>query len=221
MSSKKTVLKTCLHCSHHFYVEPRRTDTAKYCSRSCLARGYPRDPSRWPVVKKACERCGVEYTTKTSHATRRRFCSKQCFYADKKERHLETRSCANCGKPFEIVRYSDVMNCSVECGQDIQRNKLEPAWHKTPDGYLAGGINRGKGQKLILMHRWVMEQSLGRELETFETVHHKNGVRDDNRLDNLEVWIHRPHKGQRVEDTIIWAIAYLERHGYTITKPAA
>jgi hypothetical protein len=34
------------------------------------------------------------------------------------------------------------------------------------------------------------------------------------------VWITRPHKGQRVEDTIEWAVAYLASHGYSVTPPS-
>jgi HNH endonuclease len=51
-------------------------------------------------------------------------------------------------------------------------------------------------------HRAVMERLLGRKLTKHETVHHKNGVRHDNRPENLELWSSRHGRGQRVADII-------------------
>ena len=51
-----------------------------------------------------------------------------------------------------------------------------------------------------------MEKSLGRKLEKYETVHHKNGRRYDNSLENLELWRSRHPSGQRVTDVEdIWS----------------
>lgn len=53
-------------------------------------------------------------------------------------------------------------------------------------------------------HRYVMQQTLGRELLPSESVHHKNGDRLDNRPDNLELWYKGQPAGQRVTDLIVY-----------------
>lgn len=58
-----------------------------------------------------------------------------------------------------------------------------------------------------------MSELLGRPLVQGENVHHKNGVRTDNRPANLELWITKQPKGQRVADLLVWAHEIVDRYG--------
>ena len=74
---------------------------------------------------------------------------------------------------------------------------------------MSGNANKGR---YTYEHRLVMQEVLGRSLIKGETVHHKNGVRNDNRPENLELWSEAQPYGQRVEDKVAYAIEILEQY---------
>ncbi len=69
-------------------------------------------------------------------------------------------------------------------------------------------------------HRFVMARHLGRPLVEGENVHHRNGVRTDNRLENLELWLNSQPHGQRVSDRVIAALETLRRYAPELLAPS-
>lgn len=112
---------------------------------------------------------------------------------------------ARFGEPRQIKKrdvYVDRSGSSWSLGSP---NKYGYVW-----AFLLGGGSRGPR---IAFHRLVMQDVLGRELLPHENVHHINGVRDDNRPENLELWSSSQPKGQRVEDKLRWAREIIAIYG--------
>ena len=78
------------------------------------------------------------------------------------------------------------------------------SWHINNCGYVKG-MFKGRG---VLQHRLFWELHYGRKLKPFENVHHKNGIKTDNRIENLELWTKPQPAGQRPEDLVDWVLEH-------------
>ena len=121
------------------------------------------------------------------------------------------KKCVKCGKVFKRIlgtvsdrQWNTRTYCSVRCARlgdkrsDATKKKLSrivkargwkgnkhPCWKGGRWKHGSGYVCLQVGKKQMLEHRYIMEQTLGRKLMSEERVHHINGNKSDNRIENL------------------------------------
>lgn len=101
-----------------------------------------------------------------------------------------------------LLKYGETREIQTK----VQPGDIRGPWENA-SGYMYYKIKPEDGGRMryVLEHRYVMENALGRPLQSHEDIHHINGDRKDNRLENLEIWSHSQPRGQRVSDKVSWA----------------
>ena len=110
--------------------------------------------------------------------------------------------------------------CHICASANGSSGASSPTWKggktKHKEGYLMVRMPthpRARTVGYVFEHILVMESTLGRMLVAGETVHHVNGVRDDNRAENLELWCKPQPSGVRAADALAWAREILRLYG--------
>ena len=167
--------RNCLNCSNIF--SPRRTSNI-YCCRSCqthhlrtLGKIVPK-PKQGVVCQ--CLYCKESFYVPTYRSKSAKYCSRKCSALHKPEIGQRAR----------------------ENSPITRRSRALKAQGSAPKKYKTIAV----GGKQVREHRWAMEQHLGRKLESWEHVHHKDGNHLNNALENLEVLSNADHQRKELSE---------------------
>lgn len=185
-----------------------------------------------------CEACDIEFENGSKWHPNRKYCSRKCcsIAGHRKRRNLSIKNlnliCCVCNTKFTQKRANNTEYCSRECkklgvsrksrGLCVRGSKkhVKGTGYITTSGYKIISMKHANATKRgqIMEHVFIMSNELGRPINKKETVHHKNGIRSDNRIENLELWSSSHPPGQRVEYKIQWCKEFLKQYDYEVIK---
>ena len=167
-----------------------KSTTRRFCSHKCANIHNKRDKEK-AVTTFICLTCGKPFEVKNGDSRIKnksvKFCSRECSAQHSKVG--EDKACPVCGKIFYTTRRK---TCGVECGRVFRSSNWEHKAYKE-NGYIVE-YQKGYNKKSnVKQHRKIIEEKLGRRLLTSEVIHHINGDKTDNRLENLAVMSRSEH----------------------------
>lgn len=202
--------KICQACGKQYKSRKR---TSKFCSKKCFFIGRKPRPERiW--IERKCLQCGKRFNGIPSEVKRDRaiFCARKCYSEWRKKQR--TIKCEECGNTFERHnikrRYCgrDCFNIALDKGL-VHKYKV---W-KGKNGYMLRGMKGGT----VFEHRFVWEKHNG-QLPKGWLVHHLNGKRDDNRIENLMGMPRKRHSPTLIIKPYRKRIIELELEIYKLNK---
>ncbi len=197
----------CARCGNVF-IKTRRSGK-KYCNDCGYARtGKASLDGSYSYIRfikcPRCESYFIGHSNKTA-----RYCSPACGGGTPRPK----KECHFCNKLFKPNRAKNIY-CSFKCYCSDPNKPVNARAAKLgnrlkgSEGYIEIRVSndyafRTTKRPYMLEHRKIMSDYLGRKLKGDEVVHHRNGIRDDNRLENLELWVGATHpKGIRVREFV-------------------
>ncbi len=231
---KMKITRHCLNCNKKFSTELSKNEIkighGVYCSRSCSSEdtsrkriGKPKLSSRnnWPAEDITLSNGSIIFWTRK-------------FYRNNDCRvHI---SCGSCFRERTIlanhVQRQEFVGLCQKCSRRVNapKGKDHKNWRGGKfigyDGYVIVNIRSLSGRSfeiasqmarvihgkpaIVSEHRLVMAVYLDRPLSPSEVIHHKNGKKTDNRIENLEIVTHADHRKLDVKYYDLWQKALRE-----------
>ena len=159
-----------------------------------------------------CKQCSVCFSVRFKSELYRQFCSHKCADIYWSRKHIKARPikpCVICGKQVKGCRPAEIIRnrcCSNKCAgiysskHGLKRGENNGRWKggiSIYNGYFTMNINK------TAIHRKIMEEHIGKKLAKEECVHHLNGNKTDNRIENLVIMTNAEHSRHHMKKRIL------------------